>query len=390
MASLRLSLTDRLCASAQPGAQEYSLLDQRQRRLALRIQPGGTKAWIVRLREDGKSIRHTLGTFPEIRVKDARKIASALLADGVALPPSRPTSPLFELFQAEHEGRCASRYKPAGLRTYQTYVRAELLPAFAGKRLETIDRQDIVRWFERYSARAPGGANRALGILRQMLGQAKDWGYLPDTWRNPASGVRTNARRPVGTFLSEEQMQRLGGILESRIEEGCMGSSLLRFLALTGCRVSEAVNLEWRDVQPDRLHLRDTKTGPRDVLLGLPVRRFLKSHRAALPKSAQSVSAPVFPLAAGQNYEAVRSVWAVVRRTAALPPTLRIHDLRHSFASHAVMSGETLFSTSRLLGHSHIRMTARYAHLADHSLLSASERIGQLILKSAGASQKKS
>jgi len=87
----------------------------------------------------------------------------------------------------------------------------------------------------------------------------------------------------------------------------------------------------------------------------------------------------VFSLFGGQRYEGVRLIWLAIRREANLPPTLRLHHLRHSFASHAAMSGETLFATARLLGHSRIQMTARYAHLADAALLSASEKIGALV-----------
>jgi integrase len=335
----------------------------------------------MRTRIKEKAARHFLGNFPDVSVKAARQIAHALLAGDADALPVRSIAPLFEAFQAEHEQRAGAFYKPQGLRAYQTYVRCELLPAFGGKRLDAIARQDVARWFEGYSLRRPGGANRALGILGAMLGQAKAWGYLPEDWRNPVSGIRMNRRRVVGTFLSDSEMARLGAVLNEKIAEGCTASALLRFLALTGCRVSEAVDLEWQDVLPDRLRLRDSKTGPRDVPLGSPVRGFLKSHRADLTRRGLGRLPHVFPIFGGQRYEGVRSVWHVVRRQAKLPPTLRIHDLRHSFASHAVMSGETLFATSRLLGHSRIQMTARYAHLADSTMLSAAEKIGAIIAR---------
>lgn len=384
MANLRLSLTDAICARAKPEAREYALRDIRQPGLALRVQSCGARSWIMRGRVNGKPVRHGLGAFPETPVKAARQIAAALLAYDAVPPPLPSTAPLFEIFQAEHEGRCGAFYKPEGLRVYRSYVRCELRPAFGGKRLDAITRQDVVRWFEGYSAKKPGGANRALGILGQMLGRAKAWGYLPDGWRNPVTGIRMNRRKIVGTFLSESQMGRLGAILDASMAEGCAASALLWLLTLTGSRVSEAVDLEWRDVLADRLRLRDSKTGPRDVLLGGSVRRFLKTYRASLPRRARASSFPVFPLAGGQDYEAVRSIWHIVRQAADLPPTLRIHDLRHSFASHAVMSGETLFSTSRLLGHSRIQMTARYAHLADTTLSAAAEKVGALVMAQAG------
>lgn len=379
MANLHLSLTDRLCARARPEPTEYALRDTRQPGLSLRVQPCGSRSWIVRGRINGRQVRHALGAFPEVPVKAARQTANALLAASAQAPLPVSSAPLFEVFQAEHDRRCAARLKPQGLRTYRSYMRCHLLPAFSGKRLDAITRTDVVCWFERYSASRPGGANRALGILGQMLTDAKAWGYLPDDWRNPVTGVRMNRRKVVGTFLTVDQMARLGAVLDARMTEGCTTSALLRFLTLTGCRVGEAIDLEWRDVLPDRLRLRDSKTGPRDVPLGTAVRRFLGSHKAGLPPRARTGSAPVFPLVGGQHYESVRGVWLGVRRDAGLPSTLRIHDLRHSFASHAVMSGETLFCTSRLLGHSRVQMTARYAHLADTALLAAVERIGDLL-----------
>lgn len=380
MPNLRIPLTDSICLRAKPEAREYALRDLRQPGLALRVQPCGSRCWIMRTRIGGKPVRHSLGGFPELRVKDARRIANALLAANAAPPAPMSTAPLFAVFQAEHETRCGPFYKPAGLRTYRAYVRCELLPAFGAKRLDAITRQDVVRWFEGYSAKRPGGANRALGILGAMLARARTWGYLPEGWQSPVTGIAMNRRKAIGIFLSENQMARLGAILDARMAEGCAASVLLRFLTLTGCRVSEAVDLEWRDVLSDRLRLRDSKTGPRDVPLGIPVRRFLKAYRASLPRRARAAHCVVFPLVGGQDYEAVRSAWLVVRQEAELPARLRIHDLRHSFASHAVMSGETLFSTSKLLGHSRVQMTARYAHLADTALLAAAEKIGAIIM----------
>ena len=273
-------------------------------------------------------------------------------------------------------------YKPSGLKTYRSYVRLQLLPAFGMKRLDQITRPDVVKWFERYSATSPGGANRALGILRQILGTAADWGRVPKYWTNPAIGVRHNRRKVVGSFLSEAQLGRLGAVLDIRIREhGCVVAALLRFLTLSGCRVGEAIHLEWRDVLPDRLRLRDSKTGPRDVVIGASVLRFLKSYRGRM--IAQRMAAEgdaVFPLPKGREYDAARNRWCAIRRDAGLPQKMRLHDLRHSFASHAVMSGETLLTTSRLLGHQRLQTTFRYAHLADEVLLASVEKFGNLLL----------
>lgn len=399
MPNLRLSLTDAICKRAQPEGTEYALHDSRQPGLSLRVQPCGARSWIMRIRLSGKQIKRSLGSFPETGVKAARRLASAHLAGGASAPEAITPAPLFEVFQGEHEAKHGRLYKASGLRSYQSYVHNQLLPAFAGHRLDAITRHDVARWFERYSLNRPGGANRALGILSQMFDCAKRWGNLPPDWINPAIGVRHNRRRIVGAFLSEAQMERLGTVLDTRAPEGNMASSLLRFLTLTGCRVGEAIHLEWRDVLRDRLRLRDSKTGPRDIPLGVAARRFLKAHRAdvrralrehqAITRRHQCLSRPcfalnpdaVFPLPMGSEYSRVQSEWYAIREDAGLPAKFRIHDLRHSFASYAVMSGETLLTTSRLLGHSRPQMTARYAHLGDSTLLEAAEKIGALVMK---------
>ena len=373
MLNLRLSLTDTLCARAEPGQKEYAMRDTRLPGLALRVQPGGSRSWVVRARVGGKAVRRSLGSFPEIGVKAARASARAVLAGETLTPTTTPTVPHFATFQIEHEQRCGAFYKPQGLRTYRTYVRCELLPAFGHQRLDAISRQDVIRWFEGYSLRRPGGANRALGILVQMLGRARAWGHMPDGWRNPAKGIRMNRRKVIGTFLGFEEMARLGGVLDKRIKAGCTASALLRFLTMTGCRVSEAVNLEWQDILPDRLRLRDSKTGPRTVWLGPVAREVIDSlpRRARIPWLFWNT----------QYHRPIRSlqhIWDAIREQADLGK-LRIHDLRHTFASHAAMNKETLPMIGRLLGHANHQSTARYAHLDDEHLLDAAQQVGDAV-----------
>jgi integrase len=379
MANLRVSLTDSLCSRARPEAKEYTLRDTGLPGLCLRAQPSGARSWIVRGRIGEKQAKWSLGGFPDLSVKAARQAAAALLSGATAPAPTIPPAPTFAVFQEEHERLHARLYKPSGLRTYRSYVSLQILPAFGKKRLDQITRPSVVRWFERYSATSPGGANRALAILHQILATAADWGRLPPGWINPANGVRHNRRKSVGAFLSEAQMERLGTVLAERIDSGCAVAALLRFLTLTGCRVGEAIDLEWGDVLPDRLRLRDSKTGARDVVIGMPVRRFLAGYRKrAMCKDG--IGSPVFPLPSGQGYETVRSIWFSVRREAGLPSKLRLHDLRHSFASHSVMAGETLLTTSLLLGHARIQTTFRYAHLADAALSTTAESIGAMLV----------
>lgn len=384
MPNFEAPLTEVICSSAAPEQREYVIRDARQRCLSLRVRPSGTKTWIVRNRSTDGQTRVSIGQYPEINLKAARTAASAVLS-GRFTPV--PASLRFAEFCAEHEARHAVGLKPSGLRSYRSYVRNQLIPAFGLLPLGRITRADVIRWFERYSATSPGGANRALGILGQMLASAQHWNRMPSDWANPVSGVRYNRRRTRGTFLSKPQMARLGTALTFRSKSECLATQVLAALALTGCRAGEMLNLTWGEVLPDRLRLRDSKTGARDVPLGTTARRFFAAHRKA--RLSASNTALVFPFPGLDGYERIRTVWKAVRRDAQLPTALRIHDLRHSFASHAIMSGETLFTVSRLLGHRRVQTTARYAHLADDTMLKSAEHIGSLIMAQATRSRRR-
>ena len=150
----------------------------------------------------------------------------------------------------------------------------------------------------------------------------------------------------------------------------------IRLLALTGCRRSEVLDLRWRDIGEDALNLADSKTGPRAVPLGEAAR----AQVAALA-GPRKPNAFLFPsYAHGRGYESMRNCWHMVCSGAKLG-RLRLHDLRHTVASQAVMSGENLPLLGRLLGHKRHRTTAGYAHLADGHLVETAEKVGSLIAK---------
>ena len=153
-----------------------------------------------------------------------------------------------------------------------------------------------------------------------------------------------------------------------------MAVAAIRLLALTGCRRSEVLNLRWRDIGAESINLPDGKTGPRAVPLGKAAR----AHIDRLPGERKPEAFP-FPLhAEGRGVYDLESCWRAVCADAKFGK-LRLHDLRHTAASHAVMSGENLPLVGRLLGHRRHRTTAGYAHLADGHLVETAERIGTII-----------
>ena len=152
----------------------------------------------------------------------------------------------------------------------------------------------------------------------------------------------------------------------------------IRLLLLTGCRKSEILTLRWSDYREGRLFLPDSKTGPRTVPLG-------SRARAILDGWPQGDSPFVFPSPrdSSRPHGDHLSLWYRVRKEAGIED-VRLHDLRHTHASHAVMNGVPVPVVSRLLGHSNTRMTLRYAHLGDREIERAAERVGQAIAEIMG------
>ena len=235
--------------------------------------------------------------------------------------------------------------------------------------LDRIDRTAVIRWFENYSARAPGGANSALLIFRQIMNHAISRGHIET---NPTRGLKRNPRPKLTRFLSREEIGRLHKVLdryEPRRTSGKAQVDIIRLLLLTGCRTGEIMKLRWREVGGDTLELEDSKTGPRQVLLSPEARSVIERQ----PRSGSPwvFPSPMYPARARFDI----SLWKKVRKLAGIED-VRLHDLRHTFASQAAMQGIPLPVVARLLGHAQVQMTLRYAHVSDRDVEAAAERIG--------------
>ena len=188
------------------------------------------------------------------------------------------------------------------------------------------------------------------------------------------TGTRPNPRRDIARFLDTDELARLGRALDAREEEWPEAVAAIRLLALTGCRRGKVLNLRWRDIGENVIALPDAKTGPRNVPLGGAARAVINT----LPEP-RDPDAYLFPrLAGGRHAHRLVACWQTVCDDANLDK-FRLHDLRHTAASHAVMSGENLQLLGKLLGHRRHETTAGYAHLADGHLVETAEKIGSLI-----------
>ena len=366
-----MRLTDAAIARLRPREREYTVWDTRAPGLGVRVRPSSGRSWVLLVNAAGRSKRVSFGSTGLKGIAEARRECRARQAEPEPEAAAEPIHavPLFRDFvagpwkEAHFDG-----YKPSSRRGISALLNGRLLPAFGSKPLDRIAPARVRKWFDEFSRTAPGNANHGLATLRQIMNFAIACGHIDV---NPVRGLKMNRRAALTRFLSREEVARLHDVLDRQVRKGGrQQADMIRLLLLTGCRRGEIVNLRWSEVREDRLELVDSKTGPRPVPLGAAARRILE-------RQPRNGSPFVFPSPVDPDRPRSRELplWSKVRREAGIED-VRLHDLRHTFASHAVMNGVPVPVVSRLLGHSNTRMTLRYAHLGDREVAAAAERIG--------------
>ena len=369
----RMRLTDDGVARLRPREREYTVWDTRVAGLGVRVRPSGGASFVLLRKAEGRSSRVSLGPVASTRIDDVRRRCHALMAEPESdkAPGAAHRAPLFRDFvSGPWKDAHFPRYKPSTRQGVSSALRNQLVPTFGATPLDRITRHQVLRWFDAYSQTAPGGANHALGVLRRILNFAAACAHIDI---NSANAIKANRRTALTRFLSQDELRRLRRALDEHSREGPSANQqvdIIRLLLLTGCRKSEILKLRWSEVDGDTLSLADSKTGPRTVPLSAQARRIIE-------RQPRGQSDFVFPSPRNLSRPRVRDLplWYSVRREANIED-VRLHDLRHNLASHAVMNDVPVPVVSRLLGHSSVRMTLRYAHLADKDIEATAERIG--------------
>ena len=321
----------------------------------------------------------TLGRHGEMPCEQARKEAALVIdrikrgEDPTPKPPaSEPTlSDLAERFMGAH---VRQHCRPSTAAGYRSILDRYLLPELGAAPLTGIGRAEVAALHHRLRG-VPTRANAAVDLLSQMFALAEAWELLPPG-RNPCRGFRRYRTRKRERFLSEEEYRRLGEALMEAEAEGTWPPAIaaIRLLVLTGCRRDEILKLRWDDVDraAGEFRLSDAKTGPRMVPLTTPVLGVLEGipRRPGTPW--------VFGGQRGGRLSNLYQYWDDVRKRAGLGG-VRIHDLRHSYASRALALGESLSAIGKLLGHVKMATTARYAHLMRDAERAAASRVGSSI-----------
>ena len=370
MAAVRL--TQRRVDTLRPRKTVHSVRDAELKGYGVRVMPSGAKRYFVHSQHRDQRIWKVVGDAAVMSEAEARARARSMLA---ALRDDRDVEveafgdALFETVAEEVFRLYGRRWKPRTLAVNRGYLRSQILPFFEGRPVAEITREEVHRWFRSLHA-TPAAANRSAPILSVIMQQAEAWGLRPETG-NPCEGIRRYRQKGFERFLSPEEYRRLGMVLDRHEARRPFRVAALRLLLLTGCRKSEIITLEWRFYRDGRLYLADSKTGPRTVWLCGAAREVLD----ALPRSSRFVF-PGGRLSAPANW--LDACWKRIRAEAGLDD-VRLHDTRHSFASMALSSGETIRTVGRLLGHDKAATTLKYAHLSDMAVRETVEAMAPLL-----------
>lgn len=349
----------------------------------IRHYPSGRHVYIVQMRMAGRMRTVTIGPASVLTRHQAMMVARRVIAhvrvghDPATTRQQIRNAPSMDDFMDEYWEKCSPSWKPSTVETATGYRRCHIDGAFPEAFVDSLTEAEVIKWFVALTDNSgPSAANRCWEILRAAFNKAESWGYRVEN-TNPCLAVRQNKRIHRTRFLSNDELTRLGAILararesDDRMER--VNATAILLLILTGCRMGEVLGLQWSDVKGNRLLLRDSKTGPRTVWLGDEARALVQ----ALPREGSNpwlfwnwrFKKPIRNLG---------HVWDRYRNEVGLK-NVHLHDLRHTFASHAVMGKENLAMVGKLLGHAKVASTARYAHFDDDHLLEAAEVIGAAI-----------
>jgi integrase len=351
---------------------------------AVRVTAGGAISFVLSYRIHGRERRYTIGRYPILTLADAREDALELHGDIRAgrdpldtrtserdAPTMKDLAHDYFEFYAEKSKRASS------LRNDHQMLDNVILPKLGSMRVAAITRRDVEALHASFHG-TPYRANRILALLSKMFSLAVQWHAQNPVWRpdNPALGVKKYPEEKRSRWLNKKEIGSLLTILDKYPEQKT--ANALRLILLTGSRKGEALAAKWDDIDfKNRLwrkHSAHTKQKREEfVPLGSDAIKLLK--RMQKTKDSEFL----FPGRISDHpLENLKTHWSEIRKLAELP-TVRIHDLRHTYASHLVSSGTPLAVVGKLLGHTQSQTTARYAHLAESPLRKATDKFGKLM-----------
>lgn len=399
-------ITKRTVDSLAVRGKDYVHWDGELTGFGVRVRATGAKSFVAVYRIGGRNSpqrRVTIGAVGKIEADKAREEAKSIIlqaelghdraAEKAKVRAEMTFDKVCDLYLKEG---CETK-KASTMATDRGRIERHIKPLLGKKRIGEITRTDVEKFMrdvangktaadektkKRGRAIVEGGkgtATRTVGLLGGIMSFAVSRQLRPD---NPVRGVKRYADKKGETFLSSAELAKVGAALAAAEEAGAnpAAAAIIRLLAFTGARKSEIAGLKWSEVDVERGYLRlgDSKTGAKVIPMGAPACEVLTGH----PITEGSVY--VFPASTGEShFQGVEKVWRSVRAAAGFP-NLRLHDLRHSFASTGLARGDALPVIGAILGHADVKTTSRYAHLADDPVKLAADAIAREVADAFG------
>jgi integrase len=374
------SITKRAVDAAKAARTDLFLWDRTLRGFGVKVTPSGRKVYIVQYRiggRHGRTRRYTIGEHgspwtPHTARQEAKRILGEAKAgrdpagERARAKAQLSLATVLDQFLAEH----GAKLKPRTRAEYERLAKLYIAPKLGRVAIGEIERRDIAKLHHEMRA-TPYQANRVLALLSKLFAWAEARGLRPEGV-NPCRHVEKYREHKRERFLSEAEIARLGEALAQAEANGSCSPwiiAAIRLLLFTGARLSEILTLRWEHVDIERacLRLSDSKTGAKTIALNAPALDVL----AKMPRVEGNPHVIVGGIA-GAHLVNLEKPWRRIRKAAGLDG-VRLHDLRHSFASVAASGGQSLVVIGKMLGHSQAQTTARYAHLADDPVRAASE-----------------
>lgn len=382
-------LTKSLIDQNNSNDKDYFVWDSEVKGFGCRIWPSGKKTYMFFYRSPltQKKIGVKIGVHGHITVDEARievKKLSAEIASG-SDPKEEKQKKMIEQKKIDDKDlnfkdflpifieRHSKIYnKPTTQKVNEQQFKTHILPFFCNKELKAITKQDILK-FKDSLKQYQTTANRCLKLISCVFNKAIAWDYLSEG-RNPCLGITKYKENKKERFLAKNEIDQLSKTLtfNQDLQLNCpYVLGVIQMLMYTGCRKSEILTLKWADVQLDQncLHLKDSKTGEKIVPLNSLSKAVLESLEP------QPNNPYVFcGKKPGGHLTDVKKTWTKIRKMLNIED-VRMHDLRHTFASMAIKSGLGLYQVSKLLGHSNIQTTMRYAHIEKEELVKSAKAV---------------